>query len=91
MVLAEKFKFTNQKEYELISRYVLNYIKYMLLVKCNLDQLYVPRKESPSDFNSFKVKSNTIAQCDIYTSKDFTTNKNRLLCLIQGTGSVRAG
>ncbi len=40
--------------------------------------------------NLFKHNLET-PQCDIYVSEDFFTNEEKLLCLIQGTGNVRAG
>ena len=57
-----------------------------------MTQLWVPGKKKISrDFSScFKpVLSNP--QSDIYVSKDFLDNENKLLCLIQGTGRVKAG
>jgi hypothetical protein len=84
------FKFTDQKEYEKVSKYVLSYVKLILLKELNLQCYWVPKKGRILKNVNYGKKED-YPQADIYVSPDFTTNKDKLLILIQGTGSVRAG
>jgi hypothetical protein len=62
-----------------------------MLEKFELTTLCVPtEKRILKDSKSFP-KSEKTPQCEIYVSKDFYKNTNKLLCLVQGTGNVRAG
>ena len=57
-----------------------------------LECLWIPSDRVTTRNKKFLFKhSETTPQCDIYVSKDFFENKNKLLVLIQGTGNVRAG
>ena len=40
---------------------------------------------------NFVARKEDYPQCDIYVNKEFFTSTNPLVCLIQGTGNVRAG
>jgi hypothetical protein len=63
-----------------------------MLSKYNLTTLWVPlNRQTRNNIQTSFHHSGTIPQCDIYASPDFFTNEERLLCLIQGTGNVRAG
>lgn len=62
-----------------------------MLNDLKLRRLWVPVKNRLTrNFANLEIK-NDYPQCDIFVSEDFTTNNKKLLCLIQGTGNVRAG
>ena len=82
----EKVGKLNQKEYELVGKYVQKYVEELLIQKFDLVTLYVPNQKS----KDFSKRDETQAQCKILTTKDFPTNP-KCLMLIQGTGAVRLG
>lgn len=90
--LETAFKFTNQADYEKVASYVVAYVKSSIMDTHGLSQIWVPcPKKVTRDFNAnFKPDPN-YPQADIYISKDFLTNEDKLLVLIQGTGRVKAG
>jgi hypothetical protein len=55
-------------------------------------QLWLPSSTKIlRDFNSYFNPNLSHPQADIYISKDFLENNGKLLCLVQGTGKVKAG
>jgi len=88
-----KYHFKNQAEYELIGNYVCASVKYKLLTDYNLKTIWVPtnniKREGKLNFKNFVY--DYYPQADIYISDDFFEKNKKLLCLIQGTGSVKAG
>ena len=64
-----------------------------MLSELKLNRIWVPSEKilTRNNFKSLMEHSNSIPQSDIYVSEDFTTNEEKLLCLVQGTGNVRAG
>ena len=75
----------NQQEYDLVGLYVQCYVENLIITKFDLNILYVPNKS-----NNYLNRDETIPQCKILTTKDFSTNP-KCLILIQGTGVVRLG
>jgi hypothetical protein len=70
---------------------VIGYVKLILMDKLKLKRLWVPLNKVTRDFDKFYTHCPDLPQCEIFVSPDFLTNDQKLLCLIQGTGSVRAG
>jgi hypothetical protein len=63
-----------------------------MLNKYNLNTLWVPvQKQTRHNIQALMTHSQSTPQCDIYISPDFYENEGKLLCLVQGTGNVRAG
>lgn len=77
-------------DYENIANYVTAYVKSNILNKYKMDEIWVPNAKRILRQFSFKP-DNSIPQANIYISQDFLTNEKKLLCLIQGTGMVKAG
>ena len=75
----------SQQEYDLVGLYVQSFVENLIITKFDLNILYVPNKE-----NNYQNRDETIPQCKILTTKDFSTNP-KCLILIQGTGVVRLG
>jgi len=91
---GSNFKFTNQAEYEKVSKYMIQYVKHQIMNTYKQEQIWLPSPNSRisrGDFKETFSPTDNRPQADIYVSPDFLTNKDKLLCLIQGTGSVRAG
>lgn len=53
--------------------------------------MWVPGDKFSETGNILFEKSESKPQCEIYVSEDFFENEKKLLCLIHGTGNVRAG
>jgi hypothetical protein len=70
---------------------VINYVKLKILDDYALQSLWVPRGVTTKNGLYIKKHFKKIPQCEIYVSQDFFENKTKLLCIIQGTGNVRAG
>ncbi len=62
-----------------------------MLDDCELQILWIPTGVSTKNGLYIKKQIKNIPQCEIYVSPDFFENKTKLLCIIQGTGNVRAG
>ena len=75
----------SQQEYDLVGLYVQSFVENLIITKFDLNILYVPNKE-----NNYQNRDETIPQCKILTTQDFSTNP-KCLILIQGTGVVRLG
>ncbi len=64
----------------------------MLIDKYEMKQLWLSSSAKMlRGFNSNFKPNLSLPQADIYVSKDFKENNEKLLCLIQGTGKVKAG
>lgn len=74
-----KFKFVDQKHYELLGDLIVTEIQEIMKNECEMVEVFVPESEP-------KAK-----QSNIFHSPDFFTNKETLLVLICGSGAVRAG
>ena len=77
------YKFTNDKDYERVAKYLTYYIQMRMENQFKLLDKPIP---FPSDRTDKEYE-----QAPIYVSPDWKTNKKRALILIQGTGAVRAG
>ena len=84
-ITKKKCGMLNKQEYDLVGLYVQSYVENLIITKFDLNILYVPNKE-----NNYENRDETIPQCKILTTKDFSTNP-KCLILIQGTGVVRLG
>ena len=69
-------------------------MKYKLLNEYGMKILWVPnvvkRGKKGMNLDYFEYDENT-PQADIYVTDDFLDKNKKLLCLIQGTGDIRAG
>jgi len=65
-----------------------------MLSEYNLKTLWIPsnqiRRIGALNLTNFDYDNKT-PQSDIYVSSNFLEKNKKLLCLIQGTGNVRAG
>jgi hypothetical protein len=74
-----------------VANYVIAYVRSNIIDKYGMNQIWVPDPKRISRDFSANFKPVDHPQADIYISKDFLTNEEKLLCLIQGTGRVKAG
>ncbi|CAG9320137.1 unnamed protein product [Blepharisma stoltei] len=77
----QPFKFIDQTHYDILGDIILNYIQEKLVSFYNLDEVQIPLAKHYNGSN----------KCNIFHSKDWFSNRNKGLILIQGTGAVRAG
>ncbi|XP_075449241.1 cotranscriptional regulator ARB2A isoform X1 [Ascaphus truei] len=70
----------NQKRYEALGEIITKHVYELLEKECNLQKVYLPVDSTESEPKSF-----------IFMSEDATTNPEKLLVLIHGSGVVRAG
>ena len=82
----EKVGKLDKKEYLLVCDYITKYIQYKILKDYNFIPMYVPS----DNLSNFYIRRKDIPQCEIYVSKNFQIFK-KCICIIQGTGGVRAG
>jgi len=73
---GEKFKFIDQKHYELLGDLIVTEIQNIMKAETKLVEVFIPEDEKA---------------VNIFHSPDFFTNENVLLVLICGSGAVRAG
>ena len=83
----EKFIFLTQRHYNLLGNCIDKYIQFLIKNDpWNYNEIWLPIKdENRNDDDDHHD------QVNIFTSKDFSTNQNGCLILIQGSGVVRAG
>jgi len=89
----EKFKFVDQDHYDRMGDFIVREIQdKMMSEPYNLDQVWIPKKEQEEGNNNEENNNDeNIAQSNIFLSKDFYNNSNRLMIIICGSGAVRAG
>ncbi|CAG9318963.1 unnamed protein product [Blepharisma stoltei] len=75
------FKFVDQKHYEALGDVIEKYIQERLVSYYNLDEVKIPLPEHDPGTN----------KCNIFATKDWRSNEDKALILIQGAGAVRAG
>ncbi|KAF2069673.1 hypothetical protein CYY_009010 [Polysphondylium violaceum] len=81
----EKFQFVDQDHYDRMGDFIVREIQdKMMNDPYQLDEVWIPKKEDDND-------NEPIAQSNIFLSKDFYENTDRLMIIICGSGAVRAG
>ena len=70
----------SQGEFEELGEQVIGAIQQIMKRDFQMQELWLPETAKPTE-----------PKCNVFVSKDFFTNTERCLILIQGTGSVRAG
>lgn len=78
----KKFEFVSQKHYDKLGDVLCEWIQALMMDKYGLQKVHVPFKKDLTE---------GYAQAPIFVSKDWETNSDRALVLIQGTGDVRSG
>jgi len=78
----KEFEFKDQKHYDKLGDYLCDWIQGYMEKELDMTKVMVPFEKELTEGR---------AQAPIFISKDWETNQQRALVLIQGTGDVRSG